>query len=945
VLAGPGAGKTFCLIERIRYLIDHLGIDPSRICAFTFTNKAAEEITSRLEQQLGPRAAGVKSGTIHAFCAELLREFGTAVGLNSGFGIADEQYQLTVLRRIEGYRKWHGKVLRRFCMHRFRGEELEHRDRELFDRYERYLAGKNVVDFDSLVLMAAELLENARVAPTIRRRWDVVLVDEFQDLNPVQYRVVRELARDHRHVFAVGDDEQSIYSWTGSDIKKVFPDFMNDFGISTPVHIQENRRCPRDVFELARKLVEMNSSPFDNRMPAPTSRESGFPVIALTFATDEIEAAWIIDDVRRDQLTHPHEWGDVALLYRKHSIGVGLETAFLNAGIPCQLAQGRALAEEPVVAYLLAALRVIVRPDDDVFRDAFFATILPRTLFDRARAEGELQRRDLLQQFYHMEAQLSRNDAEGRRVRRALYVWRNLDAIGRRHTALAPLVQDLLSHAVGKHRSALEERHDELTDPAGNPEVVRLADRLRRARERGDPVTLNVPGGIDIPLKGMLDATGVRTTALGESPAAAGERIGVDDVPSLGTALGLFKALQLLESRDLATSFRDYTTVDLETTGRDTAHAEIVEIAAVRVRDGRVVDQFSSLVKPSGPIPSGATRVHKISDADVAGAPQFEEVWPAFRAFCGDDLVVAHNGYDFDFPIMERMLGEAGLPWDLHPYDTLPLARELFPTSRKLTDLAREFGVDPGESHRALDDARTLAPIFLRLDEAKSVRARKASLANLLGHLGIALALSDLSGLDDEVRIFQTIARPFALGRYSGALEFYESEATDREDVPSADEVIELLGGAKLMERIRAERSADDRYPTVMPRLRRILEKIPDATLHTEIALFLERVVLSKSDGPTLTRNRVNLLTLHSTKGLEFSRVYVVGAEDGQLPGNKPNSAPEPEEVEEGRRLLYVGMTRTCDRLVLTRVEERDAKPTGGHRFLDEMGLIPRSPS
>jgi superfamily I DNA/RNA helicase len=166
-----------------------------------------------------------------------------------------------------------------------------------------------------------------------------------------------------------------------------------------------------------------------------------------------------------------------------------------------------------------------------------------------------------------------------------------------------------------------------------------------------------------------------------------------------------------------------------------------------------------------------------------------------------------------------------------------------------------------------------------------------------------------------------------------------------REDVPSADEVIELLGGAKLMERIRAERSAEERYPTVMPRLRRILEKIPDSGLHTEIALFLERVVLSKSDGPNLTRSRVNLLTLHSTKGLEFSRVYVVGAEDGQLPGNKPNSEPDPEEVEEGRRLLYVGMTRTRDRLVLTRVEQRDARSTGGHRFLDEMGLIPQSPS
>src|SRR5678815_1166138 len=107
VLAGPGAGKTYCLIERIRFLIEELGYDPARICAFTFTNKAAGEIAERLGHRLGAAASTITRGTIHAFCAELLRELGPLVGVERGFGIADEDYQLSVLRRIEGPRRWH----------------------------------------------------------------------------------------------------------------------------------------------------------------------------------------------------------------------------------------------------------------------------------------------------------------------------------------------------------------------------------------------------------------------------------------------------------------------------------------------------------------------------------------------------------------------------------------------------------------------------------------------------------------------------------------------------------------------------------------------------------------------------------------------------------------------------------------------------------------------
>ena len=155
------------------------------------------------------------------------------------------------------------------------------------------------------------------------------------------------------------------------------------------------------------------------------------------------------------------------------------------------------------------------------------------------------------------------------------------------------------------------------------------------------------------------------------------------------------------------------------------------------------------------------------------------------------------------------------------------------------------------------------------------------------------------------------------------------------------EELIERLGGARLMERIRTERSVAERYPSSVERLHALLRASAAPTLQESIDLLLSRAALSKSDGASVEDQRVNLLTLHSTKGLEFSRVYVVGAEDGQIPGLQALDEGVEHEIQEARRLLYVGMTRAKDRLVLTRAARRDGRHTGGDLFLQEAGLQP----
>src|SRR2546427_165920 len=400
--------------------------------------------------------------------------------------------------------------------------------------------------------------------------------------------------------------------------------------------------------------------------------------------------------------------------------------------------------------------------------------------------------------------------------------------------------------------------------------------------------------------------------------------LGKADGGEHGLALTLFKALQLLDSRGLDTALERYVTFDFETTDTEVATCGVVEIGAARVVRGEIVDRFHSLVQPYRPITPGASAIHGYSDGDVRDARSFGEVWPEFRAFIGDDILIAHNGQHFDIPVLRRLAAGGGRADSFAFYVALPLVRSLSRDSGKLEDLALRFGIDGGRAHHALDDAVTLAQVYHELERQRGIRARKAVLVNLLDYLGLALALEQGARSREQALLFD-IAKFYTLGRYSDALAFYEMERerTGGVAAPPLDEVIQRLGGRALMTRLRAEPDPAQRYPAAVARLRALMDGDASGTLADGIDQLLERVALSTSDGIEVAPDRVNLLTLHSTKGLEFSRVYIVGVEDYQIPGLRETKENRQAEIEEARRLVYVGMTRTRDRLVLARGERR----------------------
>lgn len=377
VFAGAGSGKTRVITYRIANLLAGLRVPPWRILAVTFTNKAAGEMRSRLERLCGPELArALWVGTFHATCAKLLRAHGSAVGVQPNFVIYDTADQKAVVARalkelaLDERRYPPRAVLAHIHKHKQEGRGpddaaahsyIDDVALRLFRTYEERLRAANAVDFEDLILLVAKILEGPE-GDRIRRRFDYVLVDEFQDTNATQYRFVRDLVSGHRNVCVVGDDDQSIYRWRGADVRNI-RNFRKDFPDGTVVKLEQNYRSTARIVAAALGVIARSYE----REPKElwTENDEGEAVRVVAARDERDEAAFVVDAIRRAR-----EAGtparEIAVFYRIHAQSRVLEEAMRAARLPYQIIGGTRFYERAEVKDALAYLRVLVNPRSDV---------------------------------------------------------------------------------------------------------------------------------------------------------------------------------------------------------------------------------------------------------------------------------------------------------------------------------------------------------------------------------------------------------------------------------------------------------------------------------------------------------------------------------------------------------------------------------------------------
>ncbi len=378
VLAGAGSGKTRTLAYRIAYLIHQKGVHPSEILAFTFTNKAAREMKNRIDSLVGPDSRFMWVGTFHSVAVRILRENIDRLGYDDRFVVYDTDDTKSLIRDIVRELRWDEKewpaglfqttisrAKNRFLSpsewedHSFYGERVQ----EVYSRYQKRLKALNALDFDDLIFQSVLLLQDhAEVRSRYQARFKHVLVDEYQDTNLAQYRLVRHLVGERGNLCAVGDDDQSIYGWRGADMRNIL-EFQRDYAGAAIVRLEQNYRSTQVILDAANAVVRNNRERLGKDLW--TDKEPGQSV-RLYRAPDEESEAWYAAEVIHEAIRQGKRLSDCAVLYRTNAQSRAFEMAMSRAGISYRLVGGKRFYERKEVKDVMAYLRVVFNPADDL---------------------------------------------------------------------------------------------------------------------------------------------------------------------------------------------------------------------------------------------------------------------------------------------------------------------------------------------------------------------------------------------------------------------------------------------------------------------------------------------------------------------------------------------------------------------------------------------------
>ncbi len=385
ILAGAGSGKTKTLTHRIAYVIATNRATPFNILAVTFTNKAATEMRERTAMLLGENSNNRSFmpfiGTFHSICVRLLRQSGEEAGIPSNFVIFDESDRQNAIKKVS--KQLH--LDEKSCPARtissiisnaknelitpdeyrgFASGPIQEAAANVYPHYQRMLKEANALDFDDLIARTVEMLQSHK---NIRDKWQqqfkYVLIDEYQDTNAAQYRLIKLLTGHHNNIAVVGDDWQSIYSWRGADFKNIL-NFERDHKEATLIKLEQNYRSTKHILDAAHAVITKNTERSDKKLW--TNAGDGHPVQVLQVASERAEGEAIIRRIKTAVDINARDYKDFAILYRTNAQSRSIEEAFVQYGIPYKIVGGVRFYDRKEIKDLLAYLRLIYQPEDFV---------------------------------------------------------------------------------------------------------------------------------------------------------------------------------------------------------------------------------------------------------------------------------------------------------------------------------------------------------------------------------------------------------------------------------------------------------------------------------------------------------------------------------------------------------------------------------------------------
>ena len=383
VIAGAGSGKTRVLTMRVVYLIEKLHVNPKNILAITFTNKAANEMKSRVIDYLKDESSGVNVSTIHSLCLRILKEDIEPLGYPRNFTVCDAEDQKAILR--EAYKKYnierndlpYGTVLDYIANNKYEGIDPETAAKNaygeayivqkarVYEYYQTRLQELYALDFDDLILWTNKLFDiNKDIKDKWAKRFHHVLVDEFQDIDKAQYQLIRYLSSIHDNVYVVGDPDQTIYTWRGADVN-IIMNFVNDYKDVKTITLDKNYRSTNNILSGANSLIKNNKMRVDKNLYS--NNGDGDKIDHYSFETYDLQSGFISNEVKR-LVDKGKKYNDIAILYRSNYLSKNVEKSFILNRIPYVVYGGIRFYERAEVKDILSYLRLLVSGDDLSFQ-------------------------------------------------------------------------------------------------------------------------------------------------------------------------------------------------------------------------------------------------------------------------------------------------------------------------------------------------------------------------------------------------------------------------------------------------------------------------------------------------------------------------------------------------------------------------------------------------